>query len=60
MALIEVAVDGCTLALQTEIPPITGAGFAIVSIPSTKVKAESKGVFSGGIDFKVSACIQAT
>jgi hypothetical protein len=56
MALKEIAVEGCTFK-------VTGATSSSVTnngIASTKVKAEKKGAYSGGIPISVTASISGT
>ena len=45
-----VAVNGCTLTITTV--GVSGT-ITIISIPSLKVKADGKGVYSGDLEFKV-------
>jgi len=51
MALLEVAVQGLTVAPQGI---VSGGVLSIVSVPSTKVKAEGKGVYKQNLQFTLS------
>jgi hypothetical protein len=50
VSLKEIAVDGCTLTITTA--GVNGT-ISIVSVPSTKVKAEDKGVYSGDMQLMI-------
>jgi hypothetical protein len=54
MAAKELAVQGCTLEIQT---PVSGNA-SITSSPSTKVKADNKGVYKGTVLVSVSGASQ--
>lgn len=58
MALKEVANEDCTLDFK-EVAITTGT-ITITSAASTKVKAEGKGVYAGGISFTISGAATAT